>query len=193
MRCYLVVFAVGLLGIAPSVQAGTICGVVRDASTLAPIPRAGVFVRMPGGAYTGYHAATDSTGSYCVENVPAGTYDLEIRVDNYQTTYVRDVVVGEDVIGVDLDALPVPLLRAWPNPARGRVTIELAAPDYNATLEVFDIRGRFVRGWRLAGSEARGFTWDLRDAYRAALPAGVYFLRLRSPKSVAQARLTIMR
>ena len=192
-RCILLIGVGLVLARAPIATAGSICGTVRDVQTMAPVPRAGVFVRTTAGAYTGLHAATDSTGAYCVENVPAGTYDLEFRVDNYVTTYVRDVQVQDDVTGVDVGATPAPILRAWPNPARTRVSIQVQADEGPAPiLHVFDARGRFVRGWKIQGG-GRVFVWDLRDYRGSPLPAGVYFLSLRGRNNFAVTRITLIR
>jgi hypothetical protein len=50
-------------GLPAPALAGTICGAVTDAQTGQPVAQAGVFVREnAGGAYTGWHAASDSQG-----------------------------------------------------------------------------------------------------------------------------------
>jgi len=174
---------------AHAADAGTICGTVRDAATSQPILRAGVFVRFPAGAYTGYHAATDSGGAYCVTNVPPATYDLEFRVDNYVAAYVRNVVVTDDASDVDV-ALGRRRLDAFPNPAQAIVHLRIDVTQAPATLEVFDARGRFVRGWRAAELGVRSVSWDFRDVQGSPLPAGVYFLRFRTATGSETVRIT---
>lgn len=59
---------------ATTVHAGTICGTVRNGITGLPVARAGVFVRLPVGSYTGFHGATDGSGrSASAESRPAPT------------------------------------------------------------------------------------------------------------------------
>ena len=83
---------------APAYAAGILCGTVRDAVTANPIVGAGIFLRQTTGQYTGFNGATDATGHYCISGIPAGTYDLEVRLDDYQVAYRRGVVVN-DVTG----------------------------------------------------------------------------------------------
>lgn len=179
-------------------SAGTICGVVRDAVTTAPIPRAGVFVLEPSGAFTGFFAATDANGAYCVENVPAGTYDLQFRVDDYLAGYVRGVVVTDDPVSVPFDLSPPHLLLAppWPNPARAsvRLPFSIARPS-PVRLSVFDTRGRFVRAWSAPSLDAGAHeqAWDLTDGAGRPVPPGAYHVRLeaaglRSSRTVVRAR-----
>jgi hypothetical protein len=166
-------------------QAGTICGHVRDADTGGPIDRAGVFVQDPGGGYTGYHGATDATGSFCIDGVPPGTYDLSVQVDDYQIAWLSGVVVEDSMSDVILDAVlpPLWLWPPWPNPAVGQINLRLrsrlAAP---LTLAVFDVAGRLVHGWRADAGPVteRTLVWDGRDQRGRRVPAGRYFVMLRS-------------
>ena len=164
-------------------EAGTLCGSVRDASTSSPVSRAGIFLRTPAGSYTGLYGATDATGSFCVLGVPPGTYDLEIRVDHYETAYVRNVEVVEDVIGVDV-ALEPPvsvLAPPWPNPGRFHVTFRFLMQEPGAIrLVVYDITGRAVHGWDSPWHQAGTFeiNWNFTGADRRPVPSGSYFIRL---------------
>ncbi len=82
---------------------------------------------------------------------------------------------------------PAPLA-VFPNPARAAATIRLARPSgADAGLEVYDVRGRLVRGGRPGGSPE--LRWDLRDDAGRPVPAGVYFVRVDR----ATARLVVAR
>ncbi len=158
-------------------RAGTLCGTVRDVQTTLPVASAGVFVRTDAGTYTGWHAATDAAGEFCIEDVDPGTYDLEIRVNDYRVQYVEDVIVSDDLLDVDIEAVAPPALTAWPQPARSMLSLRLAGWDGSA-VRVFDVTGRFVRGWQpdVAVSE-QTIVWDLRDHAGRRVPPGVYFVR----------------
>jgi hypothetical protein len=169
----------------PAAWAGTICGVVRDALTTALIPRAGVFVFEAAGPFTGLYAATDAGGAYCVANVPAGTYDLQVRVDDYLTGYVHGVVVTEDPVSVPVVLSPPEILLAppWPNPARSSVRLGFSlAWTAPVRLSVFDARGRFVRAWHAPSLDAGAHeqTWDLTDAVGRPVPPGAYHILLEA-------------
>ncbi|HEX7078118.1 MAG TPA: carboxypeptidase regulatory-like domain-containing protein [Candidatus Eisenbacteria bacterium] len=182
----LVLAAALSLALAPvPAVAGTICGVVRDAATSAPIARAGVFVRQPAGAYTGLYAATEWNGSFCVYFVPPGVYDLEIRVDDYAVAYVPGVRVSGTVteVPVSIATGGLVLQRPWPNPAVHQVRLSWTMPREGAArLAVIDVRGRVVIVWSAGDLPAgvRTIDWDLRGAHGARLPAGVYYVLLEA-------------
>ena len=184
----LVALAVALLGLvagADAARAGTICGTVRDAVTAAPVAQAGVFLRSTAGAYLGIHAATDASGAFCLSAVPAGTYDLEIRIDDYLVRFVRGVQVVDGTVGVDVDlgGPAFQLAAPAPNPAVGSVRISLTLPAASPVrLVLFDARGRVVHGWNSAELEEgrHSFAWDFRDAQGRLVPAGRYLLRMEA-------------
>jgi hypothetical protein len=90
-----------------------------------------------------------------------------------------------------LDAIPggaragrVALLGNSPNPVAGATRIAFALPDAavgGASLQVYDAMGRLVRGFeprfRPGVNEV---LWDATDQRGRAVPAGVYFARLRA-------------
>ncbi len=72
-------------------------------------------------------------------------------------------------------------LSAHPNPFNDRLTVHWCAPrGSNASLELFDIRGRNVAGFlRREGVSGEGaVTWSIGEPCERNLPDGVYFLRL---------------
>ena len=178
---------------APAYATGILCGTVRDAVTGNPIVGAGIFLRQTTGQYTGFNGATDATGHYCINGIPAGTYDLEVRLDDYQVAYRRGVVVSDVSTSVDIDArfMTSTLSPPWPNPARASISFHMRIRDTGSIdLTVVDVNGRFVKGWTgLAGAgEQRIVTWDFRDAAGRRVPAGRYFVKLSAgDRSISRA------
>jgi hypothetical protein len=179
---FLVAALCSLFGILPA-SAGTLCGTVRDATTNDPVGQAGVFLRQTTGAYTGYHAGTALDGTFCMTDVPAGTYDIGVLRDDFVVAYLRGVVVTESSVDVGvLVSHGIALATPVPNPAVSstRLTWSLPSPG-RMQLRIFDASGRFVRGW---GGEAPSGTgslvWDLRDAGGSLVSSGTYFVVLES-------------
>jgi hypothetical protein len=173
--------ALGIAGVAPAL-AGSICGTVRDGQSLQPVAHAAVFLFNSLDSYTGLYAGTDLTGHYCITNVPAGTYTLQVRVDDYVMAVVRNVIVSTTT-GVDVTThSPLFLQQPWPNPASSDVVFRLNAPaGAPTTLEVFDVQGRLVMGWKGDGpGEGRDIRWNLRDVNGEPVASGVYLVRLRA-------------
>lgn len=157
------------------------------------MPRAGVFLRTTAGVYTGLYAATNTSGFFCIGDVPAGTYDVEVRVDDYRVGYERNVVVVDAPVDVELEAaIPVARLDIAPIPARTHVAFDLFTNrNVPVRLEVFDAAGRSLRAWGAnAVTGQRTFTWDFRDRHGRIVPAGQYFVRLEAGSRVVVRRLT---
>lgn len=183
-----------LLGIAEaaSASAGTLCGTVRDARTQAPVPQAGVFVRTTAGAYTGLYAATDTQGSFCIDPIPPGSYDLEVRVDDYLVAVLKGVVVTQQTgVGITVPSDRLVHLAIWPNPAIRDVHLQWSLPrESTVRIAVYDAQGRPVAGWN--GTQPAGghdLTWDLRDTAGRTVVPGVYFVRLKAGNSIRLGRI----
>jgi hypothetical protein len=185
VRAVLVCASLMWLSASASVSwAGTLCGTVRDALTQSPVARAGVFLRTTQGAYTGLHSATAIDGTFCLNDVPAGTYDIEVKVDDYLVSYLRGVQVSDTVTGVELPVqMPSIRLRLpCPNPAQGLVKLTFALRDGGPTrLTVHDVRGRLVQGWESTlGQGEHEVSWNLRSLDGGRVAAGVYVVRLNA-------------
>jgi len=190
-----VLFA-ALTALASPSFAGSVCGTVRDANTLAPVPQAAIFLFDNTNTYTGLYAGTDVAGHYCVNNVPDGTYTLQVKVNDYITATVTGVEVTTTT-GVDVDLHPrFGLAQPWPNPASSTVNFRLAAaPDSQVDLNVYDVAGRRVYGWRGRVSAAgdRTLEWNLRDFNGTELQSGIYFVRLHSADGTLVRRFVRLR
>jgi len=80
-----------------------------------------------------------------------------------------------------------------PNPAREGVRFELSSDrTAPADIGIYDATGRRLRGWTLpALSPGRSsFMWDFHDSRGAVVPAGVYFVRVRSGHETLSRRFT---
>jgi 5-hydroxyisourate hydrolase-like protein (transthyretin family) len=178
-----------LLAACPA-PAATLCGHVHDALSGKPVAGAEVRVYRPDGAYAGWHAPTDANGDWCLQNVPGGTYHLEVRANGYRLGILRDVVVTDTASGVDIaiQASAAAIEAPWPNPAQGRVNFRLRLGASGAALlGVYDVAGRCVRAWADAdaGAGERTLVWDFLDDSGREVPAGRYYLRLEAGGVVA--------
>ncbi len=102
-------------------------------------------------------------------------------------------------IGVSVGVEPRPaagmrVLRAEPNPARGRVQF-VAQDDRGgvAEAEIVDLQGRVVQhlGAVQLGPLVR-FAWDGRDAHGARVPAGLYLVKVRRGDDVRTSRFILL-
>ena len=183
-----------ILCAATSSWAGTICGTVRDSQSHAPLAGALVLLFNDHNQYTGQFDVTDQNGSYCITDVPIGTYTVMVRVDGFDAGGVGGVTVDTGT-GVDIEATPpFHLADPFPNPASREVTFRMTTPDVdNVTLEVFDVQGRLVKEWRGVVSRDRAVHWDLRDSRGARIASGVYLVRLRAAGTQAVKRMVCVR
>jgi len=95
---------------------------------------------------------------------------------------VRGIVV-DDATDVDVTTRPPLFLdQPWPNPATNDVTFSLDSPDgVDTQLEVYDVSGRLVMGWRGDGpAGGRTIRWNLQDANGNSIASGIYLVRLRA-------------
>jgi hypothetical protein len=89
--------------------------------------------------------------------------------------------------------------RVWitPNPTDGSCQIRFAHPEGQAhrgcEIEIFDVRGRFIRSWQLesAPSGISVVEWDGKDGMGRRLPAGVYFAVLRAGLETFHAKVIL--
>lgn len=180
---------------ATPVQAGSLCGTVRDAQTQAPVAQAGFFLFDSSGTYTGHHTASDVDGSYCLADVPEGTYTLQVRRDDYLIAVIEGIVI-ETATTVDVEARTTVLFAApYPNPSTAQVSLLFRAPAGDPIrLEVFDAAGRRVRAWSGRGNGIdRIVHFDLRDHRGRRLASGIYTVRLVAHGQTITRSLTLVR
>jgi len=96
------------------------------------------------------------------------------------------------VSAADLPTRDVMTLRAWPNPARGAVTLQFELPEAaEARVAVYDVMGRRVRAFdpRALAAGVHLARWDGDDDQRRPLAAGVYFVRVETGPHARIARV----
>lgn len=87
-------------------------------------------------------------------------------------------------------------LTAYPNPARHALSIDMKLPAHQEhQIEIFNIKGQKVRGFKAPGSKSAGdfsYEWDLKDEKQKAVSRGVYILRLKvDGKESISRRITV--
>jgi hypothetical protein len=101
-------------------------------------------------------------------------------------------LLGEAVIGSATGVAddPVrPLARAWPNPFRGTLHLDLAPEARQGAVEIFDLRGRNVAAIAVAGRAS--VPWDGRDRSGVPVAPGSYFVRV--PGGARSFRVVLLR
>jgi hypothetical protein len=102
------------------------------------------------------------------------------------------VIVPASTLGVGDDTPRLALLGAWPNPARSDLMVSFTLPaGARGTLDMVDLAGRRVAGHDLAGLSAGAH--QVRLLEHAALPPGVYLVRLRTGGDLRLAKISIVR
>jgi len=83
-------------------------------------------------------------------------------------------------------------LTAYPNPARQALNIDMKLPAHQEhQIEIFNIRGQKVRGFKAPGSKSSAdfsYEWDLKDEKHKAVSCGVYIMRLKVDGKVSLSR-----
>jgi aminopeptidase N len=110
----------------------------------------------------------DTEHEVLIFDVPAEPLTVELDPDN---KLLGTAAPGAQTAITD-PGLPVPLLRAWPNPFGRSLRIEVAGGMER--VEIFDVRGRRVRSFE--GAEG-SLVWDGRDASGRAIAPGIYYVR----------------
>lgn len=126
------------------------------------------------------------SGSITVSTLAPGTYTFQAGAWSCTLAVtVHDYPFALSVNAPDATpSRPRASLRIAPNPhgTTVRVSLDAAIAGERATLEVIDPSGRRVRS--LAGDAVTGIHWDGRNEQSVPLPAGLYLLRLTTPRGV---------
>lgn len=175
-----------------AVAYGAVTVIKNGTTSASPIP--------PIGATALVRTADDGTLAFCPLAEDAGSrFVLRSGIPSNPLVFTNNagvsVNVSSAVTGVGT-TLPAELpLRVYPNPSRGRMTVE--APGYGP-LAVYDIQGRLVRVLTCIGTcpavvgPFRG-AWDGADGDGRRVPSGVYFLRYAAAGQTVERRVVLLR
>jgi len=140
-----------------------------------------------------------------------GTYTVEVLKTGYQTIPIAAVSVADgpcvelNIVlapsGVsaqeiqNTDPTPGAVLEFSPNPFVGSAQLSFELPgSRGARLEIFDSRGRFVRGFILADGVRDGaVVWDCLDSSGRPAASGIYFARLSYEDITVEAKAVLVR
>lgn len=184
-----------------------VSGVVRDSATLTPVPGVVVGFYPPGSPTPVWtpHQLTGQFGEYQIAIDP-GTWDILYTppsgagvgprwrrgVSVSADTPMTDVLLPQSLVSVPLAGPPL-AFAAYPNPMSRRLELSFRAPNGNAELWASDLSGRRVATlWRGIGPAAVVVRWDGTAEGGAALPAGVYYLRLATAGGAGSMRRVVM-
>jgi len=161
-----------------------------------------VFLHGPGGFIVNVQPAAGTTIPVDASGMLApGSYLVSVSVAGNAQNAPPDLMVpasGEWEVSFLLGGstaapatAPEADLRVFPNPARGRSTISLAArTNAPVPVRVLDAAGRLVRSLEAASGSV---IWDTRDAAGRPVPAGVYFVTVRRDGHLETGRVTVLR
>jgi len=128
----------------------------------------------------------------------SGDYYKVGAVDIHGNESVFAVLGPELATGIDPARAPKTsfLSQNYPNPFRHRTGIPFGlASEENATIRIYDVRGRLVRtlvdGQRKAAAQT--ITWDGRDTRGTRVAAGIYFYRLEAGTFVQTKKMVVVR
>ncbi len=92
MKIKIVIFFTFLLSTSVLIaQEGSVRGYIRDRETQSPLVGVNVLVEK-----TKFGAASDITGQYQIDNIPAGTYNISFQMIGYETVKKLNVPVNPD-------------------------------------------------------------------------------------------------
>ncbi len=158
--------------------------------TLTVLPTEGTLYLngTPLGASDTFTQADINAGNvtYTTTSSVDATDGFRVDVDDNNGGTLPNLLVNIQIIdGLSIDEHNFDVFNVYPNPTNGEVTIELSSSE-NATVQLFDIRGRKVYNNRFENNAAFNKTIDLSSA-----STGVYLLQVTSGPKTATKKLII--
>jgi hypothetical protein len=141
---------------------------------------------------------------YVTDNVPFRNYDpLWLVWNAFSPTMIQYIYAGyTPIVGIEEDTRRLKVdakcgLAVYPNPFKGTATIRCSAWQgaIPSKLQIYNTAGRLVRSFRPAYETASPtlLSWDGTDDHGNHLPAGVYFVRIQSPKDTQSLPVVLLR
>ncbi|WP_412062628.1 immunoglobulin-like domain-containing protein [Rubrivirga sp. IMCC45206] len=147
------------------------------ATALSAVPEAAMLAGNAADGELATDAATESA-------------DGPTEADERETAATPEAAVAPTAAATVAAPEALTLGTAYPNPARDRATLRLGLPEAGPlSVVVYDVRGREVAATR--GTAEAG--WHASTLDVAALPSGVYVVRVTAGTEVATTRLTVVR
>jgi len=154
------------------------------------------------------HVFTDPAHGDYYKLLDSGTYDLVFEAEGYVTRTITGVetvwgvpTVLDVALAADLSEVPERRvaevrLTAAPNPFNPRTTFTLTNPRTGrVTLDIFDLRGRRVRGLlerQLPAGRTRA-AWNGLNDQGEQTPSGIYFARMSSGDQRASVKVILVK
>ncbi len=133
---------------------------------------------------------------YDAQVISDGRIAIKQRNGNGKTNLSASVPEGPATIEKSLELKRTPGLSAFPNPFSSQLTIRFSLPEAGpASLLIFDLQGRLIRQLQSGQLDAGDHQqqWNGDDQSGRALPAGVYFIQLRSGEEVVYKKVLLQR
>lgn len=161
------------------------------------VPESGAWLELANSQDPAYMGTGPVNGTRIPEAVAADGFVQSLVLDLPAMAFVvlapqRSV----DTPGTPPRAAALELAAPWPNPAAGGMALAFTLPRAgDISLRVLDVTGREVArpAAGVFGAGIHTVRWNGRSSAGAALPAGLYFVRLSTPDGVRTARVTRLR
>lgn len=114
--------------------------------------------------------------------VTVSPFSFPVEASYTNNTAIKQVVLGQPIVGVEQPNLGGKLWLAppQPNPSNGTVTFRFGLPQEGpVTITLYDLAGRRVKrwGWNSLPAGSHAVIWDGRLEHGGASSSGVYFLK----------------
>ncbi|RMH69226.1 MAG: PEGA domain-containing protein [Gemmatimonadetes bacterium] len=168
-----------------NIESGNVMGTVLDAESGEPVVDARVVLHGERGRHPhSFFALTDETGAFAFENIPAGLYELSVRVFGYERYDQELEVVADETVNITVELVP------FQEPTFGALTVTVV--DAETQEPVSRARVSLIRTER-PGFHSHRFTDEAGLAEFNRVPTGDYYLRVHARGyDTAEAEVTIM-
>jgi len=182
-----------------SIDPGTQSFTVSVTNAGSPLTGAKVCLWKKNDLYEVAETAGDGLVSFTISPVDSGDMMVTVTRNGYMP-YVGATWVSEGDAGVSPGTLMPLSMTVLPNPARGSVSVTYALPGApsaagGAFIEVYDARGRQISAIPVEETTTshNTVTWDGRSHRGAAVPPGIYFLKISNGNDTISTKFVFLR